>query len=155
MGVVRNGRVSSISSTFTGLSSSGLVGGLRGSEGGVEGPEVHVPSEKSDPSSGVAKNTSDSRNEPTDVIALSSGVRIEFLVGSGVERSSEERNSGSGGGWGGWKRLTEDTVRKGAVEVLEGSGNERNLESISMLAGGETILSRLISRDLLLDNVVS
>ena len=36
-------------------------------------------------------------------------------------------------------------VRKGALEELEGSGNERNLESISILAGGETILSRLIS----------
>lgn len=46
-------------------------------------------------------------------------------------------------------------MRKGAVEELEGSGNERNLESMSMLAGGETILSRLISRDVLLDNVVS
>lgn len=46
-------------------------------------------------------------------------------------------------------------MRKGAVEELEGSGNERNLESMSMLAGGETILSRLISRDALLDDVVS
>ena len=46
-------------------------------------------------------------------------------------------------------------VRKGAVEELEGSGNERNLESISTLAGGETILSRLVSRDLLLDNLAS
>jgi hypothetical protein len=55
----------------------------------------------------------------------------------------------------GWKRLTEDMVRKGAVEELEGSGNERNLESMSKLAGGETILSRLISREVLLGNVVS
>ena len=46
-------------------------------------------------------------------------------------------------------------MRKGAVEELEGSGNERNLESMSMLAGGETILSRLISRDVLLDDMVS
>lgn len=46
-------------------------------------------------------------------------------------------------------------VRKGAVEELEGSGNERNLESMSTLAGGETILSRLISRDVLPVNVVS
>jgi hypothetical protein len=47
--VVRKGVVSSISSTFIGLSSSSLVGGLSGSEGGVEGPEVDVQSEKSDP----------------------------------------------------------------------------------------------------------
>jgi len=46
-------------------------------------------------------------------------------------------------------------VRKGAVEELEGSGNERNLESTNILAGGETILSRLISRRMLPDNVVS
>ena len=46
-------------------------------------------------------------------------------------------------------------VRKGAVEELEGSGNERNLESMSILAGGETILSRLTSRGVLVDNVVS
>jgi len=46
-------------------------------------------------------------------------------------------------------------VRKGVVEELEGSGNERNLESTSMLAGGETILSRLISRGVVLANVVS
>jgi len=46
-------------------------------------------------------------------------------------------------------------VRKGAVEELEGSGNERNLESTSMLAGGETILSRLTSRDVVFDSVVS
>ena len=45
-------------------------------------------------------------------------------------------------------------VRKGAVEVLEGSGNERNFESTSILAGGETILSRLISRDVVVDSVV-
>jgi hypothetical protein len=93
VGVVRKGVLSSTSSTFTGLSSSGLVGGLSGSEGGVEGPEVDVQSEKSDPSSGVDKNTSGSRNELTDVIVLSSGVRIAFLLGSGVERSSEESNS--------------------------------------------------------------
>jgi hypothetical protein len=91
--VVRRGVVSSISSTFTGLSSSSLAGGLSGSEGGVGGPEVDVQSEKSDPSSGVDKNTSGSRKEFTDVIALSSGVRIAFLLGSGVERSSEESNS--------------------------------------------------------------
>ena len=90
MGVVRKGIPSSISSTFTGLSPSGPVGGLSGNEGGVEGPEVDVQSEKSDPSSGVDKNTSGSLNEPTDVIVLSSGVRIAFLVGSGVERSSDE-----------------------------------------------------------------
>jgi len=46
-------------------------------------------------------------------------------------------------------------VRKGAVEELEGSGNERNLESMSILAGGEMILSRFISRGVLLDKVVS
>ena len=151
--MVRKGALSLISSTFIGLSSTGPVGGLSGSEGGVEGPEVDVQSEKSDPSSGVDKNTSGSRNELTDVIVLSSGVRIAFLLGSGVERSSEESSSRSC--WGGWKRLTEDTVRKGAVEELEGSGNERNLESMSILAGGETILSRLISRGVVLDNVVS
>lgn len=93
VGVVRKGMASSISSTFTDLSSPCLVGGLRGSEGGVEGPEVDVQSEKSDPSSGVAKNGSGSRNELTEVIVLSSGVRIVFLLGSGVERSSEESNS--------------------------------------------------------------
>lgn len=93
VGVVRKGVVSSISSTFTGLSSSGLAGGLSGSGGGVEGPEVDGQSEKSDPSSGVDKNTSGSRNEFTDVIALSSGVRMAFLLGSGVERSSEVSNS--------------------------------------------------------------
>ena len=38
-------------------------------------------------------------------------------------------------------------VRSGAVEELEGSGNERNLESMSILAGGETTLSLLTSRD--------
>ena len=90
--MVRRGVLSSISSIFTGLS-SGLAGGLSGSEGGVEGPEVDVQSEKSDPSSGVDKNTSGSGNELTDVTALSSGVRIAFLLGSGVERSSEESNS--------------------------------------------------------------
>ena len=93
VGVVRNGVLSSSSSTFTGLSSSDLVGGLSRSEGGVEGPEVDVQSEKSDPSSGVDKNTSGSRNELTDVIVLRSGVRITFFLGSGVERSSEESNS--------------------------------------------------------------
>ena len=46
-------------------------------------------------------------------------------------------------------------VRKGAVEELVGSGNERNLESMSAPAGGETILSRLISRGVLLGNLVS
>jgi hypothetical protein len=46
-------------------------------------------------------------------------------------------------------------VRKGAVEELEGSGNERNLESMTMLAGGKTILSRLTSRGVLLDDMVS
>lgn len=46
-------------------------------------------------------------------------------------------------------------VRKGAVEELEGSGNERNLESMSILAGGEIILFRLISRGVMLDTVVS
>ena len=90
VGVVRKGVSSSISSTFTGFSSSGLVGRLSGSEGGVEGPEVDVQSEKSDPSSGVDKNTSGSRNELMDA---SSGVRIVFFLGSGVERSSEESNS--------------------------------------------------------------
>lgn len=45
-------------------------------------------------------------------------------------------------------------MRKGTVDELEGSGNERNLESKSKLAGGEAILSRLISREALLDNVV-
>ena len=74
VGVVRKGVLPSIFSTFTGLSSSGLVGGLSRREGGVEGPEVDVQSEKSDPSSGVDKNTSGSRKEPTDVIVLSSGV---------------------------------------------------------------------------------
>ena len=93
VGVVRKGVLSSIFSTFTGLSSSGLVGGLSKSEGGVEGPEVDVESEKSDPSSGVDKNASGSRKEPTDVIVLKSGVWIAFFLGSGVERSSEERNS--------------------------------------------------------------
>lgn len=93
VGVVRKGIVSSISSTFTGLSSTGLVDRLTGSGGGVEGPEVDGQSEKSDPSSGVDKNTSGSRNEFTDVIALSSGVRIALLLGSGVERSSEVSNS--------------------------------------------------------------
>jgi hypothetical protein len=155
VGVVRKGVLSSTSSTFTGLSSSGLVGGLNRSEGGVEGPEVDVQSEKSDPSSGVDKNTSGSRNEPTDAIVLRSGVCIAFLLGLGVERSSEESNSRSCWGWGGWKRLTEDMVRKGAIEELQGSGNERNLESMSILAGGETILSRLISRGTLIDNVAS
>jgi len=93
--VVRKGIPSSISSTFTDLQSSGPVGGLSGSEGGVEGPEVDGQSEKSDPSSGVDKNRSGSRNELTDVIVLSSGVRIRFLLGSGVERSSDESNSWS------------------------------------------------------------
>lgn len=93
--MVRKGVLSSISSTFTGLSSSSLLGGLNGSEGGVEGPEVDVQSEKSDPNSGVDKNASGSRNELTDVIVLSSGIRIAFLLGSGVERSSEESNSWS------------------------------------------------------------
>ena len=93
VGVVRKGVVSSTSSTFTGLSSSGLVVRLSGSEGGVEGPEVDGQSEKSDPSSGVDKNTSGSRNEFADVIALSSGIRMAFLLGSGVERSSEMSNS--------------------------------------------------------------
>ena len=88
--MVRKGVLSSISSTFTDLSSSDLVGGLSGSEGGVEGPEVDGQSEKSDPSSGVDKNTSGSWNEFTDGIVLSSGVWIAFLLGSGVERSSEE-----------------------------------------------------------------
>lgn len=92
VGVVRKGVLSSTSSTFTGLSSSDLVGGLSGSEGGVEGPEVDVQSEKSDPSSGVDRNTSGS-NGLADVIVLISGVRIAFLLGSGVERSSEESNS--------------------------------------------------------------
>lgn len=46
-------------------------------------------------------------------------------------------------------------MRRGAVEELDGSGNERNLESMTILAGGETILSRLMSRSLLLDNVAS
>lgn len=87
MGVVRKGMVSSISSNVTGVPSFDLVGGLSGSGGGVEGPEVDVQSEKSDPSSGVERNTSGSRNE------LNSGVRITFLPGSGVERSSEESNS--------------------------------------------------------------
>ena len=54
---------------------------------------MEVQSEKSDPSSGVDKNTSGSRNEFTEVIALSSGVRITFLLGSGVESSSEASNS--------------------------------------------------------------
>lgn len=90
VGVVRKGVTSSTSSTFTGLSSSDLAVGLRGSEGGVEGPEVEVQSEKSDPNSGVEKNTSGSRGE---VISLSLGVRIAFLLGSGVESSSEESNS--------------------------------------------------------------
>jgi len=93
VGVVRKGMLSSTSSTFTGLSSSGPVGGLSGSEGGVEGPEVDVQSEKSDPSSGVDKHISGSRNELTDAIVLISGIRIAFLLGSGVERSSEESNS--------------------------------------------------------------
>lgn len=84
---------SSTSSSFTAFPSSGLVGGLSGSEGGVEGPEVDVQSEKSDPSSGVDKNTSGSWNEPTDAVVLSSGVRIAFLLGSGVERSSEKSSS--------------------------------------------------------------
>lgn len=155
VGVVRKGVLSSISSIFIGLSSSGLVGGLSGSGGGVEGPEVDVQSEKSEPNSGVDKSTSGSRNELTDVIAPSSGIRIAFLPRSGVERSSEESNSWSCWSWGGWKRLTEDMVRKGAVEELDGSGNERNLESINKLAGGETILSRLISRGVVLNSVVS
>lgn len=93
VGVVRKGVVSSTSSTFTGLSSSGLVGRLSGSEGGVEGPEVDGQSEKSDPSSGVDKNTSGSRSEFADVSVLSSGIRMAFLLGSGVERSSEMSNS--------------------------------------------------------------
>jgi hypothetical protein len=46
-------------------------------------------------------------------------------------------------------------VRKGAVEELEGSGNERNFESMNVPAGGETTLSRLMSRGVLLGNVVS
>ena len=91
--MVRKVTLSSIPSTFTDLPSSGPVGELSGSEGGVEGPEVDVQSEKSDPSSGVDKNTSGSWNELTDVIVLSSGVRIAFLMGSGVERSSDESNS--------------------------------------------------------------
>jgi hypothetical protein len=93
VGVVRKGIVSSISSTVIGLSSSSLVGGLNGSGGGVEGPEVDGQSEKSDPSSGVDKNTSGSRNEFIEVIVLRSGVRMAFLLGSGVERSSEVSNS--------------------------------------------------------------
>lgn len=91
--MVRKGVLTSISSTFIGLSSSDTVGRLSGNEGGVEGPEVDVQSEKSDPSSGVDKNASGSRNELSDVIALSSGVNIAFLLGSGVERSSEESSS--------------------------------------------------------------
>lgn len=46
-------------------------------------------------------------------------------------------------------------MRNGAVEELEGSGNERNLESTSILAGGERILFGLISQDVLLDSVTS
>lgn len=94
VGVVRKGILFSIPSTLIGLSLSDLVCGLSG-RGGVEGPEVDVQSEKSDPSSGVDKNTSGSLSEPTDAIVLSSGIRIVFLPGSGVERSSEESNSWS------------------------------------------------------------
>lgn len=122
---------STASSYFTscrcgGLLTSCLCGGLL--DGGVGGPDekvVEVESEKSEPKSGVRSRTSGSwRSEPIEVMLLSAGVSIACFDGSGVDKSSEDKKSPSLP-----KQLTDDFVRNGKAEELDGSANDKNWES--------------------------
>lgn len=117
-------RTSESSATLLYLVSCRCNGGLK--EGGVEGPdENEVESERSEPKSGVDNKTSGSwHRDPMEVIDLNEGVGISCLMGSGVDRSSEDKISESL-----LKELTEDFERKEVVDELDGSAKDKNRES--------------------------
>lgn len=130
------GGTTSTSSSCSSSLTCFICGGLE--DGGVGGPDekvVEVESENSEPKSGVRGRMSGSwRGEPSEVTDLGAGVSITCLVGSGVDKSSEERKSESLL----LRQLTEDLVRSGATDELEGSAKDKNWES-----GREGVLDTL------------